>query len=367
MRWSLLVAISTSPLLLSALAAFGAAPSPQPVRVSGPVTHENLAVYFIHGPSAPDKAPLTLEEALAKRVVEVHETGNVNELEIENLGTESVFIQSGDIVKGGRQDRTLVISLLLPPKSGRVPIASFCVEQGRWSARGKEDAKKFASASDHIPSRDMKIAMQAPLPAAPPPATLQETNRSNDPSQWRQQRAAPHAADETSRRQGAIWDGVSHIQKMLGEKVGKPIASSESASSLQLALENKNLLAEQQTYVDALKSAGEAQADIVGYVFAINGEINSGDVYPSHELFRKMWSKLLNAGATEAISHRSSAAATPPSIEAVNAFLAGAERGAKNEKPLTAGLRLETREGEKAYLFETAGASGFVHRNYLAK
>jgi hypothetical protein len=81
-----------------------------------------------------------------------------------------------------------------------------------------------------------------------------------------------------------------------------------------------------------------------------------------------MWGKLLNAGATEAIGHRNdAAAAAPPSIEAVQAFLAGAEQGDKKEKPLTAGLRQETREGEKAYLFETAGTAGFVHRNYLAK
>ena len=81
-----------------------------------------------------------------------------------------------------------------------------------------------------------------------------------------------------------------------------------------------------------------------------------------------MWAKLLNAGATEAIGHRNDTpAAAPPSIEAVNAFLAAAEQGAKNEKPLTAGLRQETREGEKTYMFETAGGAGFVHRNYLAK
>lgn len=362
MRWSLLAALSASPLVLSALAAFGAAPSPEPVRVSGPVTHENLTVYFVHGPSAPGAVPLTLEEAMARRAVEVRETGTVNELEIENRGNEPVFIQAGDIVKGGQQDRSLVASLLLPPKSGRVPIAAFCVEQGRWSARGKEDVKTFASASGHVPSRDMKIAMQAPPPAAP-----SEPIRADDPSQRRGQRTAARPADETSRRQGAVWDGVSRIQKSLAEKVGAPVAAPQSASSLQLALENKKLEAAQQAYVDALKGAGETPADIVGYVFAINGELSSGDVYPSNALFRKMWGKLLNAGATEAISHRNRSAAAPPSIEAVNAFLAGAERGAKNEKPLTAGLRLETREGEKAYLFETAGAAGLVHRSYLAK
>jgi hypothetical protein len=326
------------------------------------VTHENLSVFFIHGTSAPGKAPLTLEEALAKRTVEVRETGNVNQLEIENSGSEPVFIQAGDIVKGGQQDRTLMVSLLLPPKSGRIPIASFCVEQGRWSARGKEDVKTFASSSGHIPSRDMKIAMQAPAKATEP-----VTNAAAGASQ-RGQTVLPRAGDDTSKKQRAVWDGVSRLQKNLADKVGAPVAAPESASSLQLALENKKLVTEQKAYVEALRKAGEASDDVIGYVFAINGQISSGDVYPSNGLFRKMWAKLLNAGATEAIGHRNDTpAAPPPSTEAVNGFLAGAEQGTKDERALTAGLRQETREGEKAYLFETAGATGFVHRNYLAK
>ena len=117
-------------------------------KVSGPHVHENLAIYFIHGNSADGPVPLTLSEALAKGRVQVIETGRVNELQIENTGDEEVFVQVGDIVKGGKQDRVLTVSLVLPPKSGMIPIASFCVEQGRWSARGTEDHAKFTSATD---------------------------------------------------------------------------------------------------------------------------------------------------------------------------------------------------------------------------
>src|SRR5262245_1664096 len=162
MRWSLLAALSASPFVLSALSAFAAAPSSDPVRTSGPVTHENLTVFFIHGTSAPGKAPLTLQEAVAKRTVAVRETGDVDQLEIEISGSARVLIQAGTIVKAGQQDRTLMVSLLLPPKSGRIPIDSFCVEQGRWSARGKEAVKTFGSSPGHVPSRGMKIAMRAP-------------------------------------------------------------------------------------------------------------------------------------------------------------------------------------------------------------
>src|SRR5436190_17919166 len=141
-------------------------------RVTGPVVHENLAIYLVHGKSAVGPVPLTLEDALTKGSVKVHETGNVNELQIENLGTGEVFVQSGDIVKGGQQDRVLTVSLLLPPRSGRIPIASFCVEQGRWTARGKEDVKTFATASAVVPSREAKIAMKAPVAAFADPTPV---------------------------------------------------------------------------------------------------------------------------------------------------------------------------------------------------
>jgi hypothetical protein len=351
MRWSLLAAISAisvSPFVLSGLAAFAAtSPAPEGTRISGPVTHENLTVYFIHGPSAAGKVPLTLEEALAKRVVQVRETGSVNQLEIENLGNDEVFIQSGDIVKGGQQDRTLMVSLLLVPKSGRIPIAAFCVEQGRWSARGQEDSKNFSSSAAAVPSREMKIAMKAPtVNAAPSPR---------------------NAGPDTMTRQSEVWDGVRKMQSNLAGNLGAPVNAPQSPSSLQLALENDKLKTLQSGYLDALKAAGEAGDDIVGYVFAVNGKLNSADVYPSNALFRKMWNKLLNASVTEAIGHKDGTREPAPTIEAVTAFLSDAERGRASEKTLNADLKLDTREGDKAYYFETARSSGFVHRNYLAK
>ena len=133
-------------------------PRASPVRY----VHENLAIYFVHGQGAAGPVPLTLQEALAKGSVQVVETGQVNELQIENTGSEAVFIQAGDIVKGGKQDRVLTVSLLLPANSGRVPIASFCVEQGRWAPRGKEDHARFTSAKEAMPSREALLAMAAP-------------------------------------------------------------------------------------------------------------------------------------------------------------------------------------------------------------
>jgi hypothetical protein len=313
-------------------------------RVSGPHTHANLTIYLVHGQSSSGPVPLTLEEAMAKRTVVVRETGRVNELEIENLGNEEVFVQSGDIVKGGQQDRVLMVSLLVPPRSGPVQIASFCVEQGRWSARGKEDAARFSTAATAVPSREAKMAMKAPVPLA------------------------YMGGAEVSQRQQEVWKDVAKVQKKIGDNLGTMVASPQSRSSLQLTLENEKLAQEQAGYVTALQAAGERDGDVIGYVFAINGKLNSADLYPSNALFRKMWVKLLRANATEAIGERNGASEPLPVTDTVSAFLTAAESGKTTEKALTPSVRLESRDGDKALFFETRrDDGGWVHRNYLAK
>ena len=325
-----------------------------PYRISGPVVHQNLAIYFVHGAPSDAPVPLTLEEALAKHLVRVNETGSVNELTVENLGSDEVFIQSGDIVKGGRQDRVLSVSLVLPPRSGRVAIASFCVEQSRWSARGKEDSQRFTTAAAAMPSREAKIAMKAPPPAAPAVNPLSSLN--------------VRSLSTTGDRQQEVWRNVAKIQDKLSAGVGAPVASPVSQSSLQLALENEKLKDSQAAYVKVLEPAGLEGTDIVGYVFAINGKLNSADTYPSNGLFRKMWHKLLNANATEAIGEKNDTSDQPPSIEAVTAFLGAAEQGQSSERSLTERVKLETREASNAVYFETRRSDGtWFHKNYLAK
>jgi len=333
--------IATSSLAFAFAGVAFAANSVAP-PVSGPVVHGNLALYFVHGASRPGPAPLTLQEALAMKTVEVRETGSVNSLQIENLGDNPVFVQAGDVVKGGRQDRTLQMSLLLPSHSGSIPIASFCVEHGRWTARNTEDPTKFEASVASVPSREMKMAMEAPLPATA-------------------------GASGTGVRQQRVWDGVAKAQDRLGAAVGGTVRSTASETSLQLALENQRLAKLREDYVKALHEAGEKDGDITGYVFAVNGKINSGEVYESNALFRKMWPKLLDASATEAISHHGEEKAAPPAVNDVAAFLADSDRGTASVMPLNFGVSRATRESAAAYSFETASAAGWVHRGYLAK
>ena len=168
--------LTALPLLLASAATVAFAPPWRAYagdqRISGPYTYDNLTIFLVHGASSQGPVPLTLEEALERGNVKVHETGTVSELEIENVGNEDVFVHAGDIVKGGQQDRVLTVTILVPPKSGRMPISSYCVERGRWSARGDEEVAKFTSSKAFMPSlegkRAMRIAQKEVVTAAAP-------------------------------------------------------------------------------------------------------------------------------------------------------------------------------------------------------
>ncbi len=67
---------------------------------------------------------LILQEALEQKKAVVYETKSVNELSIENRSDQDIYVQAGDIVKGGQQDRVLAVDLIVPPGLGRMPIAA---------------------------------------------------------------------------------------------------------------------------------------------------------------------------------------------------------------------------------------------------
>ena len=51
--------------------------------VSGPYTHKNLTIFLLHGSNqSQGMAPLTLQEAMKRKLVVVRETGDVNRLTI---------------------------------------------------------------------------------------------------------------------------------------------------------------------------------------------------------------------------------------------------------------------------------------------
>ncbi len=99
--------------------------------------------------------------------------------------------------------------------------------------------------------------------------------------------------------------------------------------------------------------------------------VNSADVYSSHALFKKLWPKLLEASATEAISEfEKGKDYKPVEIAAVKTFLIEAEMGKAIGREVTPQVTMIKRETEKNLFFETRDrkpSGDWVHRNYIAK
>lgn len=333
-------------------------------KLSGPYSHKNLTIFLIHGADqVTGKPPLTLQEAMAQQKVIVHETSDVNQLAIENVSNEEVYVQSGDIVKGGKQDRTLAMDLVVPPKSGRVPIESFCVEQGRWSSRGQEAAAQFSSSNNALASKELKMAAKA---------------RKSQGEVWASVAVAQDKLSQNARvvrSGGELADEVSGSGRNVGaapsaSRVAE-MRSVASPSSLQLTLENNELKQTVSEYLAQLVPIVSGRSDVIGYVFAINGQLNSADVYASHALFVRLWPKLIEASATEAIAEfKPGVKSDEVKSEQVTAFLREAERGEAETKNVTPRVQMVKRETAQHLFFETRDQKqkdGWLHRNYIKK
>jgi hypothetical protein len=308
-------------------------------RLSGPFSQENLTLWLIHGRSTlPEGNYLTLQEGLEQKKVVVHETGSVGELAIENRSEEEVYVQSGDIVKGGQQDRTFPYDFIAPPRSGQLPIASFCVEQGRWSKRGKESSEYFSSSHNNLVSNSLNHAVKS---------------------------------DRSRGAQSEVWRNVAQLQERLSKRLGESVQASESQSSLELTLENSRVQEAIGPYLEQLQSAPEGKPDVIGMVVAVNGRILSADIYASAALFRKLWPKMLASSAVEAfIEQPAGTASKPIGVEAVRAFLAEAEAGQLASEAVTERVFVLVLRTERHLLSDTcdrAHDNVVIHRNILAR
>ena len=302
------------------------------LTISSPITSGNLSVFLIHGDEhAPGTSFLTLDEALRHKLFVVHETRSVGELTVENLSSSfEVFIQAGDIVKGGLQDRVLAFDVIVPAKSGRVPVGTYCVESARWNKRGGEDEVCF---------------MRSPYRA--------------------------HSGIRQAffmRSQTEVWARVEETQQRLGEQLGKDVRSSFSESSLQLTLEDKDLEKRTKEYVDNLIDIVKAEGSAVGCAVAINGKVTTAEVYSSRSLFARLWPKVLKANAVEAISESDKKEFKAPSIDDVRAYLNDAQGESPSEQRVPPRVQVLVRQTPTTVCAETRdeGRGGqWIHRSWV--
>jgi hypothetical protein len=380
MRWKLSLAATFIGLVAAGAATAALAFD---FGVTNAVSSGNLSVYLVRGADAA-AAPLTLEQGLAGGFLKIHE-GDKLPILAENVSSRSVFIQAGDMIKGGLQDQVAVFDYVIGPHSGRVPIETMCVDPFRSAARTGESATAFTAAGGLIPSRAAILALLAQ------PASDKVTQRL---------------------RQSAVWWSIDSLRTGLSQRLGHTLetprhvtwdeSQTDSAwaralqqaqrspwkTSLPLALEDPGLARAERPYLESLLAAGQ-RSGVIGAVFAINGRLEGAEIYQSRALFRAMWPKLLHAYAIRALVAGPDEHAASPSVADVTAFLDAADAGQLRAEAPKDGARalesvplvgmfldpaaappegLRVREAAGAIATETAGAKGgWVHRSYVAK
>jgi hypothetical protein len=314
---------------------------PLQVKITGPFTHDNLTIFLLHGPDQVHlKKYLLLAEAMERKLFLIHETQSVNQLQMENLSADSdVIILSGDILKGGQQDRIAQFDLVVPPRSGKVPLPAYCVERTapRWMAKLDAENGKFKASPGQVVSQAQRLASRY------------------------------------YRDQSAVWSEVSNAQQKLERNAMAPVKAKESDSSLALSLQAKEVMQAADKYVKTLQPVLANQKDVVGYAYAVNGKIYAADVYGSSELFRKVWPRLIRANAIEAFADKEKdkrfAATT---AKAVEEFLKAADKAQAKGRTLDSGRKLRevlsNDERARILRFETQDErqkGSYLRRNYL--
>jgi hypothetical protein len=263
-------------------------------------------------------------------------------LSIENRSPEAIiFLNAGDIVKGGRQDRTIRDDLILETHSGQVPLPSFCVEHGRWTRRGAEDVANFSANTRVLTSKSLKLA-------------------------------ARYGQDQSQ-----VWSGVAEQQTKLNENISRlsgervDTRSGVSSSSLQLTLENKYLDKIKKEYIDEFERLLNGKTDVIGFAYAINGELNSAEVYNNKNLFRALWPKLLDSAVTEAVAECDNDRKVQNLNTAeLRAFFETALSGSSNERAISKSTLVRTFSTPTTVLFETLDlqAGGlWIHKSFINK
>jgi hypothetical protein len=309
------------------------------ITINDPKTEQNLSLFMLTGKEkVQGKRYSTLAEAMETKAVTVKETGSVNELSIDNNGTGYVFIHSGDIVKGGKQDRTISHDIIIAPNTKNMRLASFCVEQGRWEQRADEVVVAFSSNTKMLSSRDLKLA-------------------------------AKYGSDQSK-----VWSKVSEQKANLNEKLSKrngyevDVAANESNSSLQLALESEVLKKSKDSIYEKLEDLINIP-NAIGYAYAINGEIHGVELYNNKQLFADLWDKILESVIVEAISKEGEKVKAEKTKKEVLAYMeavkATDKKTAKKLNKATKFKTIENENGNIVFSTEDLEKQKWIHKSYM--
>ncbi len=210
----------------------------------------------------------------------------VNRLLVRNTSGKPLYLMPGEVVVGGQQDRTVAEPTVLASSDEWQSIDAFCVESGRWEARGEALAASYFSEIQGGSVDDEVVTRLAT-----------EANRGKFVASNIALNADIRRTVLTGKGQDAVWEKVSEQNDKAG------VADETESMAFTANYASADVVRELSGYERDLLESILQQPRVVGVVVAIDGEVRASDVFESTPLFRKLWPKLLKSYALDAYSH----------------------------------------------------------------
>jgi len=185
-------------------------------------------------------------------IKEISQSGSVNSLALQNLSDQYIFIMAGEILSGAKQDRILQEDVVLPPNSNKTIVPVFCVEQGRWQYK----SGKFYSKSLNAPIAVRQVA-------------------------------------KARKDQSRVWQEVNDSNMS--------VAAESSTSNLSATFESEKTKKEKGRYWQYFIDIPGKNPKCNGVIILVNGKVMVADIFSNRDIFKKLWSKLLESYVAEAI------------------------------------------------------------------
>lgn len=231
-------------------------------------TYKNLRIYPIKAKTTLKEQTknysryTSLKEALEKKKIKITEKegsgegAEVNSLYAHNTSNDTLFLMAGEVIQGGKQDRVIGQDVVIPPKSAKVKVPVYCVEQGRWSAKNKgNNFDGYFSVSGH----------------------------------------SVRKAVEVSKNQSDVWEKVSDANKKNKVATSTGAYTALSSANDYVKIENE--------YFTALQSKLAAEKDVIGVIVASGDKVLGCEIFATEQLFRKSADNLLRSYIHEAVTN----------------------------------------------------------------
>lgn len=284
---------------------------------------------------------LCMTEAMASGKFKVRDSGSVGQLEVINRTGKPVVALGGEMLFGGRQDRIFAATTIIPADAAtKTKVNVFCVESGRWSG-----SKNFRCGPRRTICRDKS-----------------KKYFSYDNLTHRGLSRISHevAISGKGDGQGQVWADI----QVANRKYGTSNRTNKYARNFRSSKVRKKA----EVYLKPLLKSFVTEDNLIGFAFALSGEIQFVDIFSDPKLASKYKCRLLKSYALEAMKQGADASKSDAkddvSVVELRAFIA---RGNKSFKKTTCevnGVTTIRQLGDGVLKTETLLSGKLVHRAY---